>query len=61
MGARPTEIPRDFEEIRASLAGMIPADVYEEYYRVARDRSRGSLLELGTGQGASTVAFALGI
>jgi methylase of polypeptide subunit release factors len=54
------EAPHDFEGIRASLNGMLQAEVYEEYYRIARHRSQGSILELGTGQGAS-VAFALGV
>lgn len=58
---RRSDLPHDFEDVRASLNGMLPAEVYEEYYRIARYRSRASILELGTGQGAGTVAFALGI
>jgi hypothetical protein len=59
--ARRHELRHDFEAVRASLNGMLPAEVYEEYYRIARYRSHTSILELGTGQGAGTVAFALGI
>jgi hypothetical protein len=55
------ELRHDFEDVRASLNGMLPAEVYEEYYRIARYRSHASILELGTGQGAGAVAFALGV
>lgn len=50
-----------FKKLTAGVGGMLSPDVYREYYIIAKERSSGSIIELGTGQGASTIAFALGV
>lgn len=54
--------PRQFfEDLSEQLGGMLSPAVYREYYRLAGHRSQGSIIELGTGQGASTIALAAGL
>lgn len=50
-----------FEKLAADLRGMLEPRIYHEYYHIAKERSAGSIIELGTGQGASTISFAMGI
>lgn len=40
---------------------MLKPGTYRAYYRMARYQSQCSIIELGTGQGASTIALAIGI
>lgn len=50
-----------FKKLAAETGGMLSPRVYRKYYKIAKLYSEGAVLELGTGQGAGTIAFALGI
>lgn len=50
-----------FRRLARDLGGLSRSRIYRHYYRLDRDESRYSIIELGTGQGASTIALALGI
>lgn len=50
-----------FKELKKTLGGMLDPAVYYKYYVIAKEHSRGSIIELGAGQGASTAALALGL
>lgn len=50
-----------FKKLAAETGGMLSPRVYRKYYKIAKLYSEGSVLELGAGQGAGTIAFALGI
>lgn len=41
--------------------GMMPLEVYEHLYRLAKELDEGDILDLGVGQGATTIAYAHGL
>jgi hypothetical protein len=55
------EITRLLEFVKIRTSGMQPVSVYREYYDCARALTRGHVADLGTGQGGSTIAYALGL
>jgi predicted O-methyltransferase YrrM len=50
-----------FENLKSSTKGMMPADVYYEFYKLSRNRSHHDIIDIGVGRGATTISFALGI
>lgn len=52
---------RFFTTLREELGGIQSARVYKAYYDIAKNEADGSVIELGTGQGGSTISFALGV
>lgn len=47
-------------ELKESTAGMMKAENYLELYRIAL-HATGNVIDIGTGQGATTIAYALGL
>lgn len=60
MGAAPLDV-KYFEEIRSSTSGMMPAETYHEYYRIAFEESRSNIIDIGVGRGPTSISFALGV
>lgn len=52
---------RFFAELKDTTNGMLPAGTYRRMYKLALEQSRSSIIDIGVGQGASSIAFALGI
>lgn len=48
-------------ELSGDAGGMLPWRTYRDYYEFARNHSGCSIVELGTGRGASTIALAAGL
>lgn len=46
--------------VKASAGGMLPVSVYERLFRLAEAAPGGTFVEVGTAQGAATIALALG-
>jgi predicted O-methyltransferase YrrM len=44
-----------------TTGGMMEPDTYVELYELARNIEQGNILDVGVGQGATTIAFALGL
>lgn len=48
------------KQVKRQTAGMLPAEVYVRLHEAAGAAGGGTFLELGTAQGAATIALALG-
>lgn len=49
---------RQLRDVKARAGGMLPLDVYEALHETAR--TGGTMVEIGTAQGAATIALAMG-
>ena len=54
------EIDRLLSRVKHSCFGMLPLPVYRRIYETAAARGGGTFVEIGTAQGAATIAMALG-
>jgi len=54
------EIDRLLSRVKQDCFGMLPLAVYRRIYETAATLSGGTLVEIGTSQGAATIAMALG-
>ena len=50
-----------WRKLKRHTSGLVTVEAYAEYYRVARERSRGDIIDIGCGRGGSAISFALGI
>ncbi len=52
---------RFFAELKETTNGMLPANIYREMYQRSFAHSHCDIIDIGVGQGPSSIAFALGI
>ncbi len=52
---------RFFAELKKTTNGMLPANIYREMYQQSLAHSHNDIIDIGVGQGPSSIAFALGI
>lgn len=50
-----------FAGLKETTNGMLPASIYREMYQRSFEHSRNEIIDIGVGQGPSSIAFALGI
>jgi predicted O-methyltransferase YrrM len=51
----------DFRKLRKETNGLMPAVTYAEYYKVAAEQSKSNVIDIGAGQGATSISYASGI
>lgn len=59
-GGAPEEVVALLRQVKADAQGMLPLEVYERLYLAAGEAGGGTFVEIGTAQGAATIALALG-
>ena len=54
------DVVRLLERVKSAARGMLPLPVYERLFHLAQAAPGGTFVEVGTAQGAATIALALG-